>query len=118
MIISFTIDGPPVPKPRPRPGRKFFISKRAKDYQEHVGYCAMGTVFPDEWPAKNGRFNVHLLCFFGDQRVRDLDNVAKSVLDGMNKLVWADDGQVDRLVVDRRFDKERPRVEVEISAWA
>lgn len=33
----------------------------------------------------------------------DLDNIAKAVGDGLNGIVWADDSQVARLTMDKRY---------------
>lgn len=41
----------------------------------------------------------------------DLDNVAKIVLDSLNKIAFDDDSQVTRLIVEKHFS-DQPRVEV------
>lgn len=41
----------------------------------------------------------------------DLDNVAKIILDSLNKIAFDDDSQVIRLIVEKHFSNE-PRVEV------
>lgn len=41
----------------------------------------------------------------------DLDNVAKIILDSLNKIAFDDDSQVVRLIVEKHFSDE-PRVEV------
>nr|DAF60640.1 MAG TPA: Endodeoxyribonuclease RusA [Podoviridae sp. ctwJH20] len=43
----------------------------------------------------------------------DLDNVAKGVLDAMNGVVYVDDTQVVRLVVQKQYSLE-PRLEVSV----
>ena len=44
----------------------------------------------------------------------DCDNLAKIILDPLNKLAYNDDGQVARLYVDKIYGEE-PRVEVNLS---
>lgn len=41
----------------------------------------------------------------------DLDNVAKIILDSLNKIAFDDDSQVTRLIVEKHFSNE-PRVEI------
>lgn len=41
----------------------------------------------------------------------DLDNVAKIILDSLNKIAFDDDSQIIRLIVEKHFSDE-PRVEV------
>jgi Holliday junction resolvase RusA-like endonuclease len=48
------------------------------------------------------RYTVTIHVFAPDKRRRDLDNIAKSILDGCNGVLWADDAQVDGLTVVRR----------------
>jgi crossover junction endodeoxyribonuclease RusA len=36
-----------------------------------------------------------------DRRRRDLDNLAKAVLDGMNGVLYDDDSQIDNLIIRR-----------------
>jgi Holliday junction resolvase RusA-like endonuclease len=50
----------------------------------------------------------------------DADNIAKIILDGLNRKdgAWKDDAQIDVLVVTKRYvssDAEQPRVEVEVT---
>jgi Holliday junction resolvase RusA-like endonuclease len=53
------------------------------------------------------------IFFYRKSRVhRDVDNMAKLVLDALNKLAWNDDSQIDELILWRTDDKENPRAEV------
>ena len=45
----------------------------------------------------------------------DFDNHAKSICDALNKIVYADDSQIIRCVVEKITDGLNPRVEVKIS---
>ena len=54
----------------------------------------------------------------GSQSVRmfgDLDNFLKAIFDGMNQIVFCDDSQIVRCIVEKYQDRERPRAEIEIS---
>jgi len=44
----------------------------------------------------------------------DLDNIAKAILDSLNKIAYIDDSQVTKLVVEKYYS-ENPRVEVFIN---
>lgn len=48
-----------------------------------------------------GRIGVHIVADTPDRRPRDLDNIAKGILDALNGVLWADDSQVDRLAIIR-----------------
>lgn len=91
--------------------------KAQREYQRAVrwaGMCALAER-GGPWPDRS-RFAVELVVYEPDARRRDLDNQAKTVLDAMNGVVWADDSQIDALTVVRRLDRERPRVEVLVAA--
>ena len=44
----------------------------------------------------------------------DVDNHLKALFDGMNQIVFVDDSQIVRCVVEKFCDKEQPRTEIEI----
>lgn len=44
----------------------------------------------------------------------DADNIAKIILDSLNKVAYKDDTQVIELVVIKRYTQEKERVELEI----
>jgi Holliday junction resolvase RusA-like endonuclease len=45
---------------------------------------------------------------------RDLDNQNKLVFDALSRIVYEDDSQIDEFRLYRRFDKDEPRIEVQI----
>jgi crossover junction endodeoxyribonuclease RusA len=59
-----------------------------------------------------GRLAVTLRFFRRNRTVCDIDNLCKSILDGLQGVVFKDDNQIDLLHAERDIDKEDPRVEV------
>jgi Holliday junction resolvase RusA-like endonuclease len=55
---------------------------------------------------------VSMWFFVPDRRVRDLDNLQKSILDALNKLVYDDDRQVDEIYAVRDYSPKNPRAVV------
>lgn len=58
--------------------------------------------------------NVELQAVFyrRTRQIVDLDNLLKHLLDAGNGLLWGDDRQVTRYVVELRLDREAPRTEI------
>jgi len=115
QAVKITVPGRPVPKGRPRlgvRGRKAFVytPPDTKEYEKLVGWIAKCSgCRPVDGPVA-----VDLDIYV---RIRmDLDNVAKSVLDGLNGIAYQDDGQVVELLVRKHKVKreEEERVEIEI----
>lgn len=106
MLFAFNIPGKPVPKARPRLGKNgnTYTPKKTRNYERAVGMCA---VFkrPRKWPL-DAKYEVSIAIYYKDNRRRDIDNVAKSILDGLNGIAWIDDAQVDSLSIDRRVGRE------------
>lgn len=46
---------------------------------------------------------------------KDVDNLEKSVLDGLNKIAYKDDSQIVELI-GRKFYSDKPRVDIRITA--
>ena len=121
---KFTVEGKPQPKERPRKNKQggFYTPQKTKDYESIVGWSAR-SVYKGN-PNENPMF-VTLNIYFrlpkktknkeGDWCMKnvDVDNIAKSVLDGLNGIVWDDDKQVVDLRV-KKYWSINPRIEVEI----
>jgi len=114
--VKFVIDGNPVPKARPRvTQRGTFTPQATKDWETFVGWSyrqASGPLFP-------GLVRIVMHFYYRRKRSErvDLDNLIKSMLDGLNKVAWNDDAQVRFLMADLMYVKEAPRVEMSIEEW-
>ena len=119
-MIRITVPGRPVPKGRPRlgvRGRKAFVytPERTKAYEEAVGWHARVAVQGCEaleCPVAV-KIDLHL---HGKRRI-DVDNCAKSILDGMNGVVYLDDNQVVDLRVRKLREKNKKEQRVEVEVW-
>ena len=132
--FEFTVYAKPQGKGRPRfartgKGIRAFTPKKDHDYERHIAMQFLeqgGTVFEHKYIGvsivayfpipKTARKADRLLFETGyipyDHKP-DVDNVAKSVLDGLNGVAWVDDKQVVSLKIKKFYAKE-PRVDVKI----
>ena len=60
--------------------------------------------------------DIHLKVelFFGDKRIRDIDNYNKLLLDACSKILWVDDKQIQTMFLKKNYDKENPRIELSL----
>ena len=116
FIVTFMVEGTPVPKGRPRFARRGkFVStyspKTTVDYETKVSEAArlaMGGSEPLETPvgayiyitlpipASYSKKRIQA-CLSGQERPTkksDIDNFCKAIFDGMNGIVFLDDSQV------------------------
>ena len=135
MIIAFAVPGEPKGKARPRTVQ---IAGHASTYtpKETVMYenlvrlyyqqAARGlrlsgpiqaessAIHPSRNPPQKKKralmLDIKTLC----QKKPDVDNLAKIVLDSLNKIAYDDDAQVCRLLVEKRYG-ETPQVLVRLS---
>lgn len=110
--VSFTVPGKPQGKQRPRLGKggRVYTPSATKRYEHMVAWAALGAR-PREW-SKQGRFVVEVTMYFADLRRRDVDNVLKGILDGMNGVLYEDDSQVVAASAIKWLDRETPRTVV------
>ena len=112
--MSFTVPGPPVAKQRPRraPAGHWYTPQRTKDYEDQVAWEAKAAGVVLE---AGKRYRIRLDIYLSTHR-RDLDNIAKSLLDGLNKLGEWDDSQVAdlHLVPHSVRDASEEKVEVTV----
>lgn len=124
MILTFTIDGPPVPKARARTvafrvGSKIrsrsFTPEKTAAYEKRAGLLALNAVnCCRAWRKDWGAYALTVRVF-RESRRGDLDNYVKAIGDACNGVAYADDAAVVRLAAEMHEDRERPRVEVEIA---
>lgn len=108
---EFTLPFPPVPASRPRVGRwGTFYTEPYKSYKKAIG----------EWfkqnfagPVLAGALTVSIEAIGARPKTTilafprpDVDNYAKATLDAMNKTVFKDDTQVQKLVVTKRWARK------------
>lgn len=112
--VIFTIPGKPFAKQRPRATRqgRVYTPAATVSFERTVGQIATQhfsepitgpvkvTIFATFEPAKSWskRKAAEHLNRPHTQRP-DLDNCGKAILDGLNRIAWADDGQVSELHV-------------------
>ena len=127
-MIQFTVNGPAVPKQRPRMGgRRAYTPKKTKDYECRVrqafsdAYHGDVPVYeadtpvrasiqviqgvPQSW-SKKKREAALANQLAPTSRNGDLDNIAKSILDALNECVYHDDCQVTTLIISKRYGSQ------------
>jgi len=116
MDVTFVVPGPVVPWQRAASvGARRFTPAKQRQYQANVRMHALAARPRGPWlPSKHARYRVDVEAYLPDERRRDLDNVAKTVLDALNGVLYLDDSQVTVLMVATHVDRERPRVEVRV----
>ena len=60
-------------------------------------------------------FNISVKLYFGDKRKRDWDNFHKISMDALTGIVWEDDSLIQTATVEKLFDKDNPRIEIEVN---
>ena len=112
-MSAVCIPGNPVPKARPRMFHGHAVTpKRTRDYEKTVALLARAAgVTPIDGPVKV------TMWFYRDSAHRcDLDNLCKSILDGLNTVGFHDDNQIVHIEAHKGIDRTHPRAVVEISA--
>lgn len=88
-----------------------FMSSICKDLKQDYQWQAK-----QQWKKRptNKPLEVCLDLYHGTKRKSDVDNFNKLVLDSLTGIVWNDDSQIKRLSIEKHYDKNEPRIEVEI----
>lgn len=116
--LSFVIDGKPQGKQRARMGKggRWYTPRETVVYENTISAAALAALYAGGLGRRyDGPVTVTVSCYFPDARRRDVDNVLKCVLDGLNGFVYADDCQVQTATVTKAIDRERPRTEVVVT---
>lgn len=95
-MISFFVPGKPVGKQRPRFGNgKIYTPKQTKDYETLIGNLALqARLKAGKYSPSLKKMYLHIKIHMQKETRCDLDNVLKSIQDGMNKIIYQDDKQI------------------------
>lgn len=116
-MIRLEVLGDSVPAARPRfSGGHCYQPKRNREYRARVqesARLAMAGASP-----LDGELTCRIKIFRKYKRTArifgDVDNLLKGLFDGMNGIVFGDDAQIVKCVVEKHTDKIAPRAEIEI----
>ena len=132
MRISITVPGEPVAKARPRFTKNghVYTPKKTAVYEQVIGLHARAAMKGHK--ILTGPIRLSVTAFFSipkswtlSQKAKamsgalrhtekpDGDNVLKSVKDGMNSIVYADDSQIDDSHIVKRYGIPRTEIVVE-----
>lgn len=116
-LAEFTVPGTPISKARPRTGanNNTFTPKRTRDHEKLVATYARASMRAGE-RAYEGLVGV-ALEFWTTNVKTDVDNLAKTVLDGMNGVVYADDVQVVELFVRVHRGNPKSDLRTQVLVW-
>lgn len=100
VIARFIIDGEPMSKARPRVvNGHAYTPEQTRIAEERIGWL-FRQVTPSHRPStieSGGRYGVMALFFHATRQRRDIDNMLKLILDGLNGIAWQDDTQVTEI---------------------
>lgn len=141
--FSFVMPWEVVPKGRPRFARvggfvRTYTDKKTSDFEKTVGIYArqaMARAGFSKAVAGEEVLAVSITCYFTPPKSwtkkrlafferahrlpmaqkPDIDNAAKSVLDGMNGIVYDDDKMIFRLTIGKFYRLSKPTVEVSVT---
>jgi Holliday junction resolvase RusA-like endonuclease len=114
LRVAFSIPGEPFPKERPRVVKGHAFTPKKTLARERAVGLAFKVAAPRGWKPLTGPVALSMrFCRSTRQRV-DLDNLAKSILDGLNGIAFADDSQIVELLAVKAVDPEAPGTWVEV----
>jgi crossover junction endodeoxyribonuclease RusA len=109
---TFTVFGPPVPKKRPvfsrNRGGLARTPEKTRAWETKVRLCA----YTAGLRPVQGLVAVSIAFYLPTLRPCDIDNLAKSIMDGLNGAAFKDDSQVWELHCSKNLDRENPRAVV------
>lgn len=88
-----------------------YMTSKGKEYQT-MAKEIMSKNKPDR-PLKCD-VTLHIRVYFGDKRKRDVHGHLKALIDCLSGIVIEDDVQVFNVDAEKYYDKENPRVEIEV----
>lgn len=100
LVASFEVGGEPVAKERPRLGKRgnTYTPTKTLTQEALIGWGFRQVARGHQLDAVT-RYVLEVEFIFGHSK--DLDNMVKTVMDGLNGVAYADDKQVSRIVASK-----------------
>lgn len=113
VVARFTIEGEPVSKSRARFTKRgsktrTYTPEKTRQAEEKVAWLFRQAARGHK-PDPDSTYGVMALFFAGTRQRRDVDNMLKLILDGLNKVAWADDDQVVEVSGRKSFENRAPK---------
>lgn len=103
VVARFTVDGEPASKARARFSKGHAFTPAETTAAEQMMGWAFRQAARSHAPNKETQYGVVALFFSATRQRRDVDNMLKLVLDGLNKIAWHDDSQVFEITGRKMF---------------
>lgn len=119
--MKFTVEIEPLPMSRPRFSRfgGVFYPKEIVAYKKKITAVAEQFMQTNNLEPMTGELkatiNLYRKYKTVSRRYGDCDNHAKAILDALNGVCYVDDCQIVSCTVNKFTDKDRPRIEIDIS---
>lgn len=112
--ITFFVQGSPIAKQSFRYTKNGggFTDPRMKARQEMVAAESHNAMVEREMLTDN--IEATFIFSLASHKRVDCDNLAKSVSDAMNWIVYRDDSQIVKLTIEKKYDKSNPGVFVSV----
>ena len=91
-----------------------YITKRGREYKDIIE-----NVFIEYMVDKDmimGNCKVDVVFYFDNRRKNDCENYVKPILDFGSEILYKDDCQIVDLHIKKFYDKENPRIEINVES--
>jgi Holliday junction resolvase RusA-like endonuclease len=86
-------------KKRPRQQKDSYIAQASEQYKWTILLCDIV---------------IEANIYYGDKRIRDIDNYNKLWMDALSGILYKDDKQIIGLMLYKHYDKENPRIIIDV----
>lgn len=123
QVLRVTVQGDPISKSNAtqvRWSRKLkrcevFIPDKFMEYESTIAEAAKKYMAKTgKKPFLSGPVVMRITYYLGSNRRKDLLNLPKTTCDALNDIFYKDDCQIVEATCVKRYDKEKPRVVIEV----
>lgn len=114
IVARCVHEGNPLGKQRPRFNQKtgrVYTPGATKRHEQELAMLASFQIPPSQREEKDWAYGIRAIFYVQTHQRKDVDNMLKAVLDGVNHMAFADDSQVHELMGWKLMDCIRPRTE-------
>jgi len=91
-----------------------YLPAKYQEYKKRIKAVALDVASRHKIEPYPHPVQVVVRVYFGTRRVKDLSNAGKLEYDALNGVVWNDDSQIFKETKEKYYDKEAPRIEIDV----
>ena len=94
-----------------------YVTKEGRVFRKIIKDLTEDKMKVEDFCCVSDDVEMTVIFYHDNRRCNDLDNSFKTIGDCLNKILYDDDKQIKRLILEKKYDKKCPRIELSMKKY-